>query len=673
METQAGGVSQALPTVYGTAPTFGAPLLGVRGQEYVQARLSTADPTSAIKDIQTHGALKDERCVPLLGLLDQLGLPRSESHGKVLASAIDALLQRVSNGTPDKLLRLLELSFPYCGIPIVSAVPFAVLQRLRPVPATYLKQLAADADLFWAAPLEVRRQVWELDKKLLITHALPLVSSYIHETATVTRVMDMDEDGATTTDPSQTPLPQLSRKTIRKGSASLQKLAQMVGSNQIVYKGIVELCVARFRDTEEYYIGHSEASLCSLRSQLLMALHDGGEIELCSRDPIHKLVWLLDSSLSEHGFDTKKVKELSSFIIPLAFAARQRVAESAAASRRGRGSRRTDDDAESAGAPGLHRSEGPLRDLGESGMVIRDPPVFYTLIHHALHRLDTIVENQGVPGSDRELQVLCRLLKLATLSQDMMKQNDFYLPDPPNELLSSLLPLLAEQILESKLREDIDDFPMFDSGQSSAASLIALMVDDELSRRLTEALALQRLAAGDLATASWLLHAIAATLELVMKQPAVIEECSSFAYSLARRLAFMTRFGAFEPSHTLWELCVDGLLIRLVDSDLHAHEEILRLLLATSDQLAPEVLASYLTKTLQGSRQSRRKARMRKRNLSEVEITMHDYDELPSPSAGEHAKGSDGVRGTYALFPQRVPELDSGIAPVLFAYLNSID
>ena len=38
-------------------------------------------------------------------------------------------------------------------------------------------------------------QVWELDKKLLQSHALPLVWGYTYETATVIRALDMDLGG----------------------------------------------------------------------------------------------------------------------------------------------------------------------------------------------------------------------------------------------------------------------------------------------------------------------------------------------------------------------------------------------------------------------------------------------------------------------------------------------
>jgi negative elongation factor B len=50
-----------------------------------------------------------------------------------------------------------------------------------------------------------------------------------------------------------------------------------------VYRGVVELCVVRYRDAEGLYVGTREAAFCALRAQLLMALHDAGATELCSQ------------------------------------------------------------------------------------------------------------------------------------------------------------------------------------------------------------------------------------------------------------------------------------------------------------------------------------------------------------------------------------------------------
>jgi hypothetical protein len=56
-------------------------------------------------------------------------------------------------------LCLPQASFPYIGIADLRAVPLAVLDRLQPVPATFLKQLAGDKELFVELPAGVQRQV----------------------------------------------------------------------------------------------------------------------------------------------------------------------------------------------------------------------------------------------------------------------------------------------------------------------------------------------------------------------------------------------------------------------------------------------------------------------------------------------------------------------------------
>ena len=40
-----------------------------------------------------------------------------------------------------------------------------------------------------------------------------------------------------------------------------------------------------------------------------------------------------------------------------------------------------DEDAESAGAPGASHAEEPNRELGDAGMVLRDPSTMHLIIH----------------------------------------------------------------------------------------------------------------------------------------------------------------------------------------------------------------------------------------------------------------------------------------------------
>ncbi len=67
----------------------------------------------------------------------------------------------------------------------------------------------------------------------------------------------------------------------------MKKLVVMVGGSFKIYKGIVDLCSAKYKASEGLYIGLKETAFCSLRSQLLMALHDSGANELCNKVQLH--------------------------------------------------------------------------------------------------------------------------------------------------------------------------------------------------------------------------------------------------------------------------------------------------------------------------------------------------------------------------------------------------
>ena len=68
-----------------------------------------------------------------------------------------------------------------------------VLERLHPVPVAYLKTLAGHGDLFLKLPYSVQRQVWEMDRKLLQQHMLPLINGCAYESCMLASLLDMDD------------------------------------------------------------------------------------------------------------------------------------------------------------------------------------------------------------------------------------------------------------------------------------------------------------------------------------------------------------------------------------------------------------------------------------------------------------------------------------------------
>ena len=171
-------------------------LVGGEGGDFVAQTLSTAEDVGvAIAQVQARAALSGTDAAdaePLLGLLGQLGMTRAEVYRSVLDDALAELRERIRTMPQGALLSLLDASFRYVTIEELRAVPLAVLERLKPVPSSYLKQISRDVDLFRQLPVEVQRQCWELRGVLLRRHASPCLQAYGEEIATTMRNLDAD-------------------------------------------------------------------------------------------------------------------------------------------------------------------------------------------------------------------------------------------------------------------------------------------------------------------------------------------------------------------------------------------------------------------------------------------------------------------------------------------------
>ena len=753
----------------GKMPSNSELLLGDNGKEFVQSHLQEHSPIQAISEIQSRGALQDKRCRPLLGLLDQLGVSRAEAHQEIVRRAIDALLERIPSLSQDMLLRLLEETFFCVGITELRAVPLAVLQRLHAVPATFLKQLAMDRELFWELPTEVQRQIWELDRKLLQSQALSLVTAYSHEGQVWMTGMDIDAtlpenfefyEGSKSSTGVNTRMNietetredegsgsatitvmRRNRRALRKDSAALQRLLTMIGSSPVVYRGIVDICVAQYRNSYASFVGIPEAALCMLRSQLLMALHDAELSSLCASEPCYKLAWTLDACIRDREVSITHIRELRNFMKPYEISEtgqalrsarvtggrrpkavggqRTTSAVSGGASATGAGGSAAlehafDNDAESAGVPGAASpAEDPSRHLGAAGMMLRDPDAFHLLLHYVLRTLERCVKSQNVPSQDKDLVFVTRLLSLAISARFMLREQSFIFPEPSTKALTVLYPSVASLMLEAELREVEDAIkPGSEEEEDLLAETVApddlvlLLAEDEISRRVVQIYVLERLAKGDLLSAQPALAAIARSLSHL--STVAHTEFAPFAFTLARRMTALLKAGRMRPSSAAWRMAVDAVLIRLVDSEVQVHEQVLLLLLAAAPELEPIRLSQCLGACLNNSHRRRMISGRKSSASAEIPLYNHngDYesafrtymggsgfensghrwqDELMEEDGGFGEAGGgycdgaglesdqtdkDGLRAIYRLFLKHKPDLDQQIAPELFEYLE---
>ena len=326
-------------------------LVGGEGADFVAAELGrNPDVADAIKRIQEQGALKtvgidrERDAEPLLGLLGQLGMTRAEVYRHTLDDALKELRDRIESMPQGTLLSLLDASFPYIGIEELKAIPLTALEHLKPVPSSYLKQISRNVELFRQLPVEVQRQCWELRGELLRRHTTPALLAYAEETATVMRNLDQDLSLAPLnaaegfaiympgTAPAQSgpkPPPGLPRASLRRASASVQRLKRVIGDSKKLYLGAVA-------NARMHYAEHGSAGACSLRSQLLMSLHDDEKTGLCDADRCHRLAWLADACVRDRCLDGRRCGEIVAIVTNIDFDAKagERAAKKAAGSKK---------------------------------------------------------------------------------------------------------------------------------------------------------------------------------------------------------------------------------------------------------------------------------------------------------------------------------------------------
>eukprot|EP00195_Chlamydomonas_chlamydogama_P014869 CAMPEP_0202909070 /NCGR_PEP_ID=MMETSP1392-20130828/48159_1 /ASSEMBLY_ACC=CAM_ASM_000868 /TAXON_ID=225041 /ORGANISM="Chlamydomonas chlamydogama, Strain SAG 11-48b" /LENGTH=701 /DNA_ID=CAMNT_0049598681 /DNA_START=412 /DNA_END=2517 /DNA_ORIENTATION=- len=680
------------------------PLIGGEGIEFVTEKLSSMKPQLAIREIQQRCSLQHPLCPPLLGMVDQLGIARVDAHRGVLNAAKQCLLARITDLDKIKLERLLNVSFAFLGIQELREVPMAVMDKLEKVPPVFLKQLTVDQQIFKDLPAKVQRQVWEFDKNLLQHHALAPVGQYKYEVATVMRALAMDEflpavvwstgqEGGAKPSAGQSTAPGrgqgqraaqakprptgITRKILRKGSRVLQILKEMVGSSQKIYNQIVELCVVKYRDGDGIYAGFKELSYCTLRVQLLMALHDDNNA-VSAKDRCHELAWTLDAGIMNGQLTDKHLAKLEKYFADVDAAETQSLkARNLSKGNQGLPLGAPQDEAESAGNASGSVAE-PYKVLGDAGTILRDPSAMHLLLAHIIQLTYQGAMQGELPRASQQMQFVLRMIQLAVDSRQMLRDRKYRLPEPDPRIVQDLLPFLATLMLEFEIRgspapNDLrrEAVETCDMRNGAVQKVLEVLPRSEAARKLTQVFVLERLMRGDYLSATRVLKVLAQTLA-----PKAVYEVFDFAAALSLRLADMVKEGKLAPTSPMWLYAVDNILVKAVDSHTQVHEEVLRLLLAAAKQLTPMELGQFLQLTLENSKKSRKRGKKQVNNDPLADFPMAITSDVGSDIGSDgwpgilalKVKNSDGVRSVYSQF-KSIAGIDEQTAEHLFAYL----
>ncbi len=470
-----------------------AALIGAHGAEYVKQRLARDGP-HAIRDIQQHHALNPKydkhvclfvfvffffffffflSCsfsslpadvIPVLELLDMHGVKRSSVYVELAEKLRETLLPRLASLSQPALESLLKKTFPYVSIEELSSVPMAIMMRLDSVDPVFLAELAKHSELYEKAPMKIKRQIWAVEYELFRAHVFPSLEPFLASNlipdAPVNEIWNRALE-----EPRQR----------RRNCQAIGAMLTCLDKSRSLYKSLLDMCWRLFRE-----IGNP--LFCTLRADVLMALHDNSVTELYQHDPYHELCWILDAATRDRSMADALVRDLTASLAKL--------------------------------------SVLRAKEKAEQAMLLCNPHVYHALLRTCCVSLMRAVQEKALPSDSKRCPTLKLLVKLLVLGKSarelVAKQTPTMTPKAARrEILTLLCPWLASTVVAGMLEERGTPVPA-PSAPSQAgipSSVVTLLAAEGAARKLLHAFVTMRVDAGESRGLSTMLAAASPTLD----------------------------------------------------------------------------------------------------------------------------------------------------------------
>lgn len=382
--------------------------LGVPGQAFLRDALtSCTDPLKAIEEFQLENGILLPSLRPMLPLLDLHGVRRLDFHASVLEELREKLVRRINEiGTERgekgiagdrRLKELLSKSFPAVRVTALRPVVMCILRNTPHIEDKYLRVLVREKELYNDADTEVKRQIWKDNQSLFGDEVSPLFSRYIIEKEQVLF------DHRNLNSLFFTPSPK-----VRRQGEVVQKLAHMIGRSVKLYDMVLQFLRTLFLRTKNIHY-------CTLRAELLMALHDLEVQDIISVDPCHKFTWCLDACIREKNVDIKRSRELQGFLDSI--------------------------------------KRGQEQVLGDLSMTLCDPYAVNFLASSAIKIALHLINGEALPRENAVLVLLLRMLALGLSAWHMIDSQDFKEPKLDSQVVTKFLPALMSLMVDDQIRQ----------------------------------------------------------------------------------------------------------------------------------------------------------------------------------------------------------------------------
>ncbi|XP_053212674.1 negative elongation factor B-like [Panonychus citri] len=394
--------------------------VGIPGREYLREALTNCnDPLQAIQEFQVENGILLPSLRTILPLLDLHEVRRFDFHQSVLEELKDKLLKQIdkmakseSNDKEKKIKDLLEKSFPVIRIQSLQPIVMSLLKNLERIDDKYLKQIVAEKDLYEKCDISVKRQIWQQHQGLFGDEVSPLFSKYIKEKDTMLFSLQSGSFFALT--PKQ-----------RRQSEIIQNLVKIIGRNVLLYDTCLQFLRTLFLRTKNSHY-------CTLRVDLLMALHDADVQDITSMDPCHKFAWCLDACIREQNVDQKRSRELQGFL------------------------------------EGVKRGQEQV--IGDLSMTLCDPYAVNFLANKAIKIANNLINNESLARENTVLTLILRMLNLGLHSWDILNSQVYREPKLDVDLVTRFLPVLMSLIVDDQVRAVNSKLPPDD--RESALTII---------------------------------------------------------------------------------------------------------------------------------------------------------------------------------------------------------
>ncbi|XP_011495272.1 PREDICTED: negative elongation factor B [Ceratosolen solmsi marchali] len=383
--------------------------LGIPGQAFLSDALTSCnDPLKAIEEFQLENGILLPSLRPMLPLLDLHGVQRLDFHASVLEELREQLVKRINEigvergekivqSGDRRLKELLSKSFPAVRVSALRPVVMCILRNTPIIEDKYLRVLVREKELYNDADTEVKRQIWKDNQSLFGDEVSPLFSRYIIEKEQV--LFDHLNLNSSFFMPSP---------KVRRQGEVVQKLAHMIGHSVKLYDMVLQFLRTLFLRTKNVHY-------CTLRAELLMALHDLEVQDIISVDPCHKFTWCLDACIREKNVDVKRSRELQGFLDSI--------------------------------------KRGQEQVLGDLSMTLCDPYAVNFLASSAMKIALHLINGESLPRDNAVLVLLLRMLALGLSAWQMIDSQDFKEPKLDSQVVTKFLPALMSLMVDDQIRQ----------------------------------------------------------------------------------------------------------------------------------------------------------------------------------------------------------------------------